>query len=247
MDKRFTKYLAEFIGTFILVFFGCGSAAITGGIGGVLGILGIAFSFGLAIVAAAYAIGHISGCHVNPAVSLAMLIDGQLSFIDFIGYVIAQVLGSCAAASTLFFVIKSSANLDIFETGLGTNGYNALSHTFLSLDGAFVVEMILTFVFVLTIFGVTSNEKTSAHAGLIIGLTLTFVHIIGIPLTGTSVNPARSLGPALIFGGEALGQVWLFILAPLVGAALAALIWHFCFKPADKKVVAKPAKTSKKK
>ena len=243
MDKRFTKYLAEFIGTFILVFFGCGSAAITGGIGGVLGILGIAFSFGLAIVAAAYAIGHISGCHVNPAVSLAMLIDGQLSFIDFIGYVVAQVLGSCAAASALFYVIKSSGRLDIFETGLGTNGFSALSHTGLSLDGAFVVEMLLTFVFVLTIFGVTSNEKTSAHAGLIIGLTLTFVHIIGIPLTGTSVNPARSLGPALVFGGEALSQVWLFILAPLVGAAIAALVWHFCFKPEDKKVV----KTSKKK
>ena len=243
MDKRFTKYLAEFIGTFILVFFGCGSAAITGGIDGVLGILGIAFSFGLAIVAAAYAIGHISGCHVNPAVSLAMLIDGQLSFIDFIGYVVAQLLGSLAASSALFFTIKSSGNLDIFKTGLGTNGFDTLSYVGLSLDGAFAVEMILTFVFVLTIFGVTSNEKTSSHAGLIIGLTLTFVHIIGIPLTGTSVNPARSIGPALVFGGEALSQVWLFILAPLVGAAMAALVWHFCFKPEDKKVV----KTSKKK
>ena len=243
MDKRFTKYLAEFIGTFILVFFGCGSAAITGGIGGVLGILGIAFSFGLAIVAAAYAIGHISGCHVNPAVSLAMLIDGQLSFIDFIGYVVAQLLGSLAASSALFFTIKSSGNLDIFKTGLGTNGFDTLSYVGLSLDGAFAVEMILTFVFVLAIFGVTSNDKTSSHAGLIIGLTLTFVHIIGIPLTGTSVNPARSIGPALVFGGEALSQVWLFILAPLVGAAIAALVWHFCFKPEDKKVV----KTSKKK
>ncbi len=243
MDKRFTKYLAEFIGTFILVFFGCGSAAITGGIDGVLGILGIAFSFGLAIVAAAYAIGHISGCHVNPAVSLAMLIDGQLSFIDFIGYVVAQLLGSLAASSALFFTIKSSGNLDIFKTGLGTNGFDTLSYVGLSLDGAFAVEMILTFVFVLAIFGVTSNDKTSSHAGLIIGLTLTFVHIIGIPLTGTSVNPARSIGPALVFGGEALSQVWLFILAPLVGAAIAALIWHFCFKPEDKKVV----KTSKKK
>lgn len=243
MDKRFTKYLAEFIGTFILVFFGCGSAAITGGIDGVLGILGIAFSFGLAIVAAAYAIGHISGCHVNPAVSLAMLIDGQLSFIDFIGYVVAQLLGSLAASSALFFTIKSSGNLDIFKTGLGTNGFDTLSYVGLSLDGAFAVEMILTFVFVLAIFGVTSNDKTSSHAGLIIGLTLTFVHIIGIPLTGTSVNPARSIGPALVFGGEALSQVWLFILAPLVGAAIAALVWHFCFKPEDKKVV----KTSKKK
>ncbi len=237
MEKRFKKYLAEFLGTFILVFFGCGSAAITGGIGGVLGILGIAFSFGLAIVAAAYAIGHVSGCHVNPAVSLAMLIDGQLSFTDFIGYVVAQVLGSCAAASVLFFTIKSSSVLDIFKTGLGANGFGNLSYVGLSLDGAFVVEMILTFVFVLAIFGVTSNEKTSSHAGLIIGLTLTFVHIIGIPLTGTSVNPARSIGPALIFGGEALSQVWLFILAPLVGAALAALIWHFCFKSEEKKTV----------
>lgn len=249
MEARFKKYIAEFIGTFILVLFGCGSAALTGGIDGVLGIVGIALAFGLAIVAAAYAIGHISGCHVNPAVSLAMLIDGQLSLIDFLGYIVAQFLGASAAGSVLFFIIKNCSALNIFETGLGANGYGALSYLGISLDGAFAVEMILTFVFVMTIFGVTSNEKTAPHAGLIIGLTLTFVHILGIPLTGTSVNPARSFAPAILLGGEALSQLWVFILAPFVGAALAALIWHFCFKNKVKKepVTNSATKKTKKK
>lgn len=226
------KYLAEFLGTFVLVFFGCGTAVVcggfTGGLGaGYLGVVPIALAFGLAIVAAAYAIGYISGCHVNPAVSLAVLINGGMSPVDFVGYVIGQIAGAFAGSGVLFFIVSSSETL----SGFGANGYGSLSGVGLSMPGALVVEIILTFVFVMTILGVTSSEKTSHMAGLIIGLTLTFVHLIGIPLTGTSVNPARSLAPAIFAGGEALSQVWVFIVAPLIGGALAALVHKF-FKKA---------------
>ncbi len=218
------KYAAEFLGTLTLVFFGCGTAVVlggfTGGTGaGFLGVLAIAMAFGLAIVAAAYAIGPISGCHVNPAVSLAVLIKGGMSVQDFVGYVIAQVAGAFAGSAILSYVTASAAGL----SGFGANGYGALSGLGLSLGGAIAVEVLLTFVFILTILGVTSSDKTSHMAGLVIGLTLTFVHIIGIPLTGTSVNPARSLAPAVFQGGEALSQVWVFIVAPFAGAVLAAL------------------------
>ena len=223
------KYIAEFIGTFTLVFFGCGTAVVcggfTGGIGtGYLGVVGIALAFGLAIVAAAYAIGSVSGCHVNPAVSLAMLITKKLSGADFVGYIIAQVLGAFAGSGLLKFIVSSSDALSV-ANGLGQNGFAAYSGLGLSLYGALVVEVILTFVFVLTILGVTASDKTSHVAGIVIGLTLTFVHIIGIPLTGTSVNPARSLAPAVFVGGDALSQVWVFIVAPFVGAAIAALVY----------------------
>jgi aquaporin Z len=222
------KYLAELIGTFTLVLFGCGSAALTGGINGVLGILGIAFAFGLSIVAMAYAIGDISGCHINPAVSLGALIAGKMSFMDFIGYVIAQFIGGIAGAAVLKFIVMSST-LDIAKSGLGANGFGEKSFIGLDMTGALIVEIILTFVFVLTILGVTSNEKTSHLGGLVIGLTLAFVHILGIALTGTSVNPARSIGPALMLGGTELSQVWVFIVAPLVGAALAACAWRLFY------------------
>lgn len=222
------KYLAELIGTFTLVLFGCGSAALTGGINGVLGILGIAFAFGLSIVAMAYAIGDISGCHINPAVSLGALIAGKMSFMDFIGYVIAQFIGGIAGAAVLKFIVMSST-LDIAKSGLGANGFGEKSFIGLDMTGALIVEIILTFVFVLTILGVTSNEKTSHLGGLVIGLTLAFVHILGIALTGTSVNPARSFGPALMLGGTELSQVWVFIVAPLVGAALAACAWRLFY------------------
>lgn len=219
------KYFAEFLGTMTLVFFGCGTAVVlggfTGGTGaGFLGVLAIAMAFGLAIVAAAYAIGPISGCHVNPAVSLAVLIKGGMSVKDFVGYVTAQVLGALCGSAILSYVTASSAGL----SGFGANGYGALSGVGLSLSGAIAVEVLLTFVFVMTILGVTSSDKTSHMAGLVIGLTLAFVHIIGIPLTGTSVNPARSLAPAVFQGGEALSQVWVFIVAPFAGAVLAALV-----------------------
>lgn len=219
------KYLAEFIGTFVLVLFGCGSAAIAGG---TLGTLGIAMAFGLSIVAMAYAIGDVSGCHINPAVSLAMLLCKKLSVKDFVAYVIAQILGAFAASGILAFFVNSSTALGDFKaTGLGQNGFGTGSAVGLSMGGAIITEIILTFVFILVILGVTSNEKTSHMGGLVIGLTLGFVHIMGIPLTGTSVNPARSLAPAVFMGGEALAQVWVFIAAPLVGAALAAFLWKY--------------------
>ena len=218
------KYKAEFIGTFVLTFVGCGAAAISGGIDGVLGVLGIAMAFGLSIVAMAYSIGNISGCHINPAVSLAMLISKKLSAKDFCGYVVAQVLGGIVAAS-LLKAINSMCN-PVLE-GLGTNGFDAASYVGLNMTGAIIVEVILTLIFILAILGVTSTDKFGSVAGIVIGLTLAFVHIIGIPLTGTSVNPARSLGPALLAGGDALSQVWVFIVAPLIGAAIAVAIWQF--------------------
>lgn len=216
------KYVAEFIGTFVLVLFGCGSAAISGGIDGVLGVLGIAFAFGLSIVAMAYSIGNVSGCHINPAVSLGVFLSGKMDAKDFGGYVVAQVLGGLAGAGVLKAI---GAMCSPVITGLGTNGYGSASYVGLSMAGALIVEIILTFVFVLTILGVTSEEKFGNVAGLVIGLTLAFVHILGIPLTGTSVNPARSLGPAIFAGGEALAQVWVFIVGPLLGAAIAAFVW----------------------
>ena len=229
------KYLAELIGTFTLVFFGCGTAVVCGGFtggvgGGYLGVVAIALAFGLAIVAAAYAIGPVSGCHVNPAVSLSMLLTKKLSIKDFVGYVIAQVAGALLGSLFLNFVISSSETLSI-ANGLGQNGFAAQSGVGLSLVAALAVEVVLTFIFVLTILGVTSSEKSSNLAGIVIGLTLTFVHIIGIPLTGTSVNPARSLAPAILLGGEALSQVWVFVVAPLAGAAIAALVYKFLVAP----------------
>ena len=223
------KYIAEFIGTAVLVLFGCGSAALTGGISGALGVLGIALAFGLSIVAMAYVIGNISGCHINPAVSLAMLINGKLSIRDFFLYLVAQVLGAFAGAGILYGIVACSG-LNVAEIGLGANGFDTLSAVNLNMIGAIIVEIVLTFVFIYTILGVTSDEKKSSVAGIVIGLTLAFVHILGICLTGTSVNPARSLAPAVLLGGEALQQVWVFIVAPFVGSALAAITFKFLNK-----------------
>lgn len=220
-----SKYLSEFIGTAVLVLFGCGTAAISGGISGDLGVLGIALAFGLSIIAMAYVIGNISGCHINPAVSLAMFISKKMTAKDFIGYVISQLLGAFAGIG-LLYTIMSNTNINIAVQGLGANGFDALSHVGLGMIGAIIVEILLTFVFIFTILGVTSDESKSSIAGVVIGLTLAFVHILGIPLTGTSVNPARSLAPAVFLGGEALSQVWVFIISPLVGAALAAIIFN---------------------
>jgi len=225
---RAKQYTAEFVGTLILVFMGCGSAIVLGPVGG---HLAIAFAFGLAIVACAYVIGPISGCHINPAVSLAMLLDKRLSVTDFIGYVAAQVLGAIAGAGLLKLIISFGV---IDQTG--GLGANAVTDAGGGLGGALVVEFILTFIFVFTILGVTAQKEYSNVAGLVIGLTLTFVHIVGIPLTGTSVNPARSLGPALLGGGQALNDVWVFALAPLAGAALAVLS-YICLRKVKKEIV----------
>ena len=220
------KYLCEFIGTAVLVLFGCGSAAIAGE---TLGTLGIALAFGLSIVAMAYVIGNISGCHINPAVSLAVFINKKMSLKDFCFYVVAQFLGAIAGIGILYGIIACSS-LDVAVCGLGANGFNEASAVGLNLVGAIICEILLTFVFIYTILGVTSDEKKGTVAGIVIGLTLTFVHIMGIPLTGTSVNPARSLAPAIFLCGTALKQVWVFIVAPFVGSALAAITYKFLNK-----------------
>jgi aquaporin Z len=219
-NNGFRKYLAEFIGTAVLVFMGCGSAVFLGcDIAG--GHLAVAFSFGLSIVAMAYVIGNVSGCHINPAVSLAVLIDGRISVKDFCGYVVSQIAGGIAGAALLKLTLGIAGVRDL-TGGLGVN----LTAGAGGIGGAFLVEAVLTCIFLLTILGVTADSSKSSVAGIVIGLTLTFVHIVGIPLTGTSVNPARSIGPALFTGGAALRDLWVFIAAPLAGAVLAALVYR---------------------
>ena len=216
------RYVSELLGTMVLVLFGCGSAAIAGT---VLGNLGIAMAFGLSIVAMAYAIGDISGCHVNPAVSIGMWIDGRMEAKDLIMYIIFQCIGAIIGIALLAILINSAPSLGGYmATGLGQNGFGAASSVGINMIGALITEIILTFVFVFTVLGVTRSEKTGVVAGIVIGLTLAFVHILGIPLTGTSVNPARSLAPALFMGRVALQQVWVFIVAPIVGAIIASLM-----------------------
>ncbi len=226
------KYIAEFIGTCVLVTLGCGTAMLVGcdaANGG--GYILTALAFGLVIVGMAYCIGNISGCHINPAVSLGVLINGGMSVKDFIAYVIAQCLGAFAGSGLLALIFNSGAIADK-TGGFGANGLGGVNGSILS---GFIVEVVLTFIFVLTILGVTS--KKAAHGsfgGLVIGLTLTLVHIFGIGLTGTSVNPARSIAPAVIAavtGNTApLESLWVFIVAPLVGAALAAVVYKFLEK-----------------
>ena len=218
--ERVKKYCAEFLGTLVLVFMGCGSAAFLGCAPNG-GHLAVAFAFGLSIVAMAYAIGNISGCHINPAVSLAMLLRKRMGATDFCGYVIAQIAGAAAAAGLLKLII--SFGLTDLTGGLGSNGAAGAG----GIGGALLVEIILTFIFVFVVIGVTSDESKGSVAGIVIGLTLAFVHIVGIPLTGTSVNPARSIGPALFAGGAALTDLWIFIAGPLAGAVLAVFAYSF--------------------
>jgi aquaporin Z len=225
------KPIAEFIGTFTLVFMGCGAAVIAGMASGPTGIdvLGIAFAFGLAIVAMAYGIGPVSGCHVNPAVSFGVFVAGRMSMSDLVAYVIAQVLGAIAGAAVLYLILSGKASG--WTGGLGQNGWGAGylgEYNFLS---AFVFEAVATFIFLVCILGVT-HESAPPHisglAGLAIGLTLVGIHIVGINVTGVSVNPARSIGPALIGIGSnpaAFAKLWLFIIAPLLGAGVAGLLF----------------------
>jgi aquaporin Z len=217
------KFVAEGIGTGVLTFMGCGAAVFLGcATDG--GHLAVALAFGLSIVAMAYVIGNVSGCHINPAVSFGMLLSKRIDGKTFGGYVLAQFIGATVAAAVLKGLAGIYANGD--QTGaLGSNGFGTVG-----MGGAIVVEIILTFIFVFTILGVTGDESKGAVAGIVIGLTLTFVHIVGIPLTGTSVNPARSFGPAVFAGGQALEQLWVFIVAPLAGAAVAALAYKGVIK-----------------
>jgi aquaporin Z len=224
------KAIAEFIGTFALVLVGCG-AAVIGGLGSepsAIAIFGIAAAFGLTIVAMAYGIGQVSGCHINPAVSLGVLVAGRMTTSDFITYVIAQVLGAIAGAAALYLVMSGKAAG--WDGGLGQNGWGPGYLGEFNVTSAFLYEVIGTFLFLVCILGVTQRGAPVGLAGLAIGLTLIAIHLWGLMITGTSLNPARSLGPALIGAGAkpaALAQVWLFIVAPLIGGAIAG----FLFKP----------------
>ena len=221
------KFIAELIGTCVLVTLGCGTAMLVGCnavMGG--GYILTALAFGLSIVAMAYSIGNISGCHVNPAVSLAFLIKGELSIKDFCSYVVAQIFGALAGAGLLAFIFNTGKLVDM-TGGYGSNGVSGVGDNYAT---AIVVEIILTFIFVIAILGVTSKKAGHGNvAGLVIGLTLTLVHILGIGLTGTSVNPARSLGPAIVAAidgnTDPISCIWVFICGPLIGAALAALVY----------------------
>lgn len=222
------KLIAEFLGTFMLVFlavgaavFGIGAAVGVDGVGPGSGVLGVAFAFGLVLFAVAYAFGPISGAHVNPAVTLAMVLAKRTTVVDAIGYIIVQFLGAIAAAGLLSLFVTQFGVTDT-TGGLGTNAYD---NGAITMTGAFMLEAVLTALFVLVILLVTEKVATPAMAGAAIGFTLALVHIVAIPLTGTSVNPARSFGPALFAGGEAFTQVWLFIAAPLVGAVIAWALW----------------------
>ena len=217
------KYVAEVIGTFVLVLLGCGTAMLVGcdSVNG-CGYILTALAFGLVIVGMAYCIGNISGCHINPAVSLGVLISGGMTFTDFIGYVVSQCVGAIAGTG----VLKLIFDLGGVEDQTGGYGANGLAGVNGSSGAGLIVEILLTFIFVMTILGVTSKKANhGSFGGLIIGLTLTLVHIFGIGLTGTSVNPARSLGPALVAGGDALSSLWVFIIGPFIGAALAAVVY----------------------
>lgn len=220
------KEFAEFLGTFTLVLFGCGAATIAGE---QVGVLGIAMAFGLALIAMAYGIGRISGCHINPAVSFGAFVAGRMSFLDFIRYAIAQCLGAIAGAFVLMTILKGQmAGYDVAASGLGQNGWGEGYLGEYTQQAALIFEIVATFIFMTVILGSTHGDAHPAIAGLAIGLTLTVIHIVGIQITGVSVNPARSLGPALFVGGQAMQQLWLFIAAPMVGATLAAVRHRWC-------------------
>ncbi|MCB1384623.1 MAG: aquaporin [Hyphomicrobiales bacterium] len=218
MSKKFT---AELIGTFILVFFGVGSAVL---MGGEIGMHGIAAAFGISIIAAAYGIGAISGAHLNPAVSLGFLVSGQMPLAQFISHVVAQLAGAILGALVVYLIASGRAGYDLAADGLGQNGWGPGYLGEYGLGSAFLFELVATFVFVTVILGATGPGSVPGFAGLAIGFTLMGIHLVGINVTGVSVNPARSIGPALFAGGGAIGQLWLFILAPLLGGAAAGIL-----------------------
>ncbi len=216
------KITAEFIGTLTLVLFGCGAAVLAGG---EVGQLGIAFAFGLAIVAMAYGIGPISGCHVNPAVSFGAFIAGRMTMPEMFQYWGAQFLGALAGAGLLLLIASGNADYSLGANGLGQNGWGEGYLGEYSLIAALVFEVVMTALFVIVILGATEDGAPVAFAGLAIGLTLVVIHIVGIQVTGVSVNPARSFGPAVLVGGQAVAQLWLFIIAPLIGAGIAGALY----------------------
>lgn len=221
------KGIAEFIGTFWLVLGGCGSAVLAAGFPDVgIGLLGVSLAFGLTVVTMAYAIGHISGCHLNPAVTLGLWAGGRFDAKDIPLYVISQVLGAIAAAFTLYVIATGKGDYSLAANGLAANGYDAASPGKYAMATGFLVELLLAFFFLFIIMGVTDGRAPAGFAPLAIGLTLALIHLISIPVTNTSVNPARSTGPALVVGGMALQQLWLFWVAPILGGMLGGFVYR---------------------
>ena len=218
------KYFAELLGTFTLVFFGVGTAVVAGD---KVGIVGIAFAFGLGLVAAAYGIGPVSGCHINPAVSLGVFVAGRLSVKDLVGYWVGQFAGGILGAAVVYLIATGvGTGYNIAASGLGQNGWGTSYQGEYGIGAAIAYEFVATLLFLVVILGSTQKSAPSGFAGLVIGTTLVAIHLLGIHITGTSVNPARSLGPALFVGGHALEQVWLFLVVPCLGAATAGLLFR---------------------
>jgi aquaporin Z len=229
------RLFAEALGTFWLVFGGCGSAVLTAAFPNVgIGILGVAFAFGLTLLTMAYAIGPISGCHLNPAVSLGLVMGGRFKSSDLIPYWIAQLIGAVAASAVLYFVASGHAGFNVAD-GFASNGYGEHSPGKYSLGACLVLEVVLTFMFLIIILGATDRRVAAGFAPIAIGLGLTLIHLIGVPVTNTSVNPARSTGPALFVGGWAMQQLWLFWVAPFIGAALAGVVYRVFDEPSASK------------
>lgn len=230
MDSKLsTKFFAEMIGTFALVLFGTGAAVVSGldthaGLYGI-GVLGIAIAFGFSVLIMCYAIGGITGCHINPAITIAMLVAGKIKTTEALVYIFAQLMGAVIASLLLMNILKGAPGFVMGEWALGANGWGEGYQNGYNLLSAFLAELVLTFLFLFVIFATTSKYGNSITAGLAIGLTLTLIHLVAIPITGTSVNPARSFGPAIFAGGMALHQLWLFWVAPITGGILAAFVW----------------------
>ncbi|MBL7747264.1 MAG: aquaporin Z [Chitinophagaceae bacterium] len=227
------KLFAELVGTFSLVLFGCGAAVVSGisvnGPSGI-GLLGISLAFGLAVVAMAYSIGGITGCHINPAITISMLVAGKIKVAEAINYIIGQFIGATLGAGVLYVIMKGAPGFEMAEWALGSNGWGEGYLGEYNMTSAFVTEAVLTFLFLFVIFATTSKWGNSTMAGLAIGVTLILIHLVAIPITGTSVNPARSFGPAIFAQGKALTQLWLFFAAPIVGGIAAALVWKGVFE-----------------
>ncbi len=220
--RPMTRYAAELIGTMVLVLMGCGSAVIAGYY---IGNLGVSFAFGIAVLAMVYAIGGISGCHINPAITISMLVARKIGAKDAVFYIVFQCVGAVIGAGILYAIATGGPAFSLASTGLGQNGYDAASPGGYTLIAAFIAEVVLTFIFVLVVHGSTHERVPKGFAGLSIGMSLVLIHLVGIQITGTSVNPARSLGPAIFVGGTALAQLWLFWVAPIIGGIIAALVW----------------------
>lgn len=238
MISKTSKFAAEMIGTMVLVLMGCGSAVIAGADGTTgVGLLGISFAFGLSVIAMAYAIGHISGCHINPAISIAMVAAGRMRLDEAILYIAAQIVGAIIGAGVLYIIFTNHPGAVIGEWALGSNGWGTGYLDAYNMTAAFVAEFVFTFIFLMVILGSTSTKNINGgFAGLAIGFSLVLIHIVGIKITGVSVNPARSIGPAIFAGGEALSQLWLFIVAPVLGGIVAAFTYNLLIEKPEHKV-----------